>query len=68
MHMPHLHLTNGHLMHDSGVKINHMVHDERFWLIVTLAILGGLITLSVWAGIKGGGMDDAIPLTPYFPY
>ena len=67
MHAPHFHLTSGHLMHDSGVKINHMFHDERFWLIITLAILAGLIGLSVWAGIKGGGMGE-VPITPYFPY
>jgi hypothetical protein len=68
MDMPRLHMKHSHLMHDTGVRLSHIMHDERFWLIITLAILAGLIALSVWAGIKSGGMGEAPPVYPYFPY
>ena len=68
MHMPGLHMVHAHLLHDMGVKLNHIAHDERFWLVITLAILAGLITLSVWAGIKTGGTGETPPVYPYFPF
>jgi hypothetical protein len=65
MHVPKLHITHTHLMHNTGIRLRHVVHDERFWLAITLAILAGLIALSIWAGVKSGGTS---PVYPYFPY
>jgi hypothetical protein len=63
--MHHMHLPH---RHDMAVRMHNITHDERFWLVVTLAILGGLIALSIWAGINSEGTFESTPLPPYYPY
>jgi hypothetical protein len=63
--MHHMHLPHRHGM---SIKMHNMTHDERFWLIVTLIVLCGLIWLSIWAGMNSGGALESTPLPPFYPY
>ncbi len=54
--------------HDMAIRMDHMVHDERFWAIMGAAILLGLlITLAVLAATSGNQLPIVTPGYPYFP-
>ncbi len=59
-HMPDRHAT--------AIKLQHMVHDERFWALLAIAIIMTvLITIGVWATIYGESNPQDLPINP-FPY
>ena len=49
-HFRHPHFMDKHTM---AVKLDHMVHDERFWGIVALVLLLGFIALAIWLSPEG---------------
>ena len=58
----YIHKPEWHLFE---MRLEHMVHDPRFWAAVALAvILGGMIALAI---LSSGTGTDA-PLAPFFPY
>ena len=53
--------------HNVAVRLEHMVHDERFWpIVVTIVLLAILIGVAIWAGLSGGG--EYRQPGPYYPY
>jgi len=60
----HPHMPN---RHDMALRFEHITHNERFWLIVTLTILFGLlIFFAILGAVKGGGVEQ--PIYPHFPF
>jgi hypothetical protein len=50
------------------LKLEHMVHDERFWpIVIMLAVIVSFVFLAVWAGIYGETGLEQRSVTP-FPY
>jgi hypothetical protein len=74
MHMPNLHFAHSHVhaqthhMHDMGMRAYRVTHDERFWVVVAIAILATLIALAAWVGFNAGPGVEAPKMRPYFPY
>ncbi len=63
--MHHVHIPK---RHDMAIRMDHMVHDERFWAVMGAAILLGLlITLAVLAATSGNQLPIVTPGYPYFP-
>jgi len=61
----HLHMPG---MHELGMKVQHVLRDERFWaLFAIVVILALLITLAIIAGRGTGGSPDYSPMYPYYP-
>jgi len=62
---PHSHMPDRHQL---AIKGEHLVHSERFWLIVTLAVL---LALTIFFGIlamgTGGGQEQIRPFYPFVP-
>ncbi len=60
MHMPS--------RHETGVKMQKLVHDERFWAIVAIVVIMALlITLAIVAGTGTGASPNFTPMYPYYP-
>lgn len=60
IHMPH--------RHDMALRWGLMVHNERFWAILILvAVLGLLVFFTIWAGISGEFNPEQKPADP-FPF
>ena len=60
----HVHMPN---RHDMALRFEHITHDSRFWLIVTMAALFGLlIFLAILTAGEGGGIEQ--PFYPHFPF
>ena len=58
----HIHMPN---RHDAVLRIEHIVHDERFWpLVALLAFITLLILLVILAGTDSETISDR----PFFPY
>ena len=55
-------------MHDLGIRAYHITHDERFWIVVTIAILAAMIAFAAWVGFKSSGIIEPPEMRPYFPY
>jgi hypothetical protein len=54
--------------HDITLRLDHMVHDSRFWGFVTLlALIAALIVLGILAAIFGEANPNEIYMLPY-PY
>ncbi len=54
--------------HDMAIRMDHMVHDERFWAVMgAVILLGLLITLAVLAASSGNQSPVVTPGYPYFP-
>ena len=69
MHMPgwmHLHRPNWHAI---GMRLDHLVHDPRFWAALALAVLLTLMILvTIFAKSEGGTtMPHTFPIYPYAP-
>ncbi len=63
--MHHVHIPR---RHDMVIRMDHMVHDERFWAVMGAAILlGVLITLAVLAATSGNQPPIVTPGYPFFP-
>ena len=59
----YVHMPSGH---NAALRMSHMVHDERFWVIAALAILlGSIVTLAVWGILSEEPTTDFRPLMPY---
>ncbi|MEN8127680.1 MAG: hypothetical protein ABFR90_07725 [Planctomycetota bacterium] len=70
MHMPgwmHFHKPDWHVV---GMRMDHLVHDPRFWAAVALAVLLGLMILTTILAEPGSGetsMPQTFPIYPYAP-
>lgn len=63
--MHHVHIPK---RHDMAIRMDHMLHDERFWAVMgAVILLGLLITLAVLAASSGGQSPVVVPGYPYFP-
>ena len=55
--------------HNFAMRVNRIVHDERFWPAVFAATLIVLfVGLVIWAGIYGESHPATAPAYPYTPY
>ena len=57
IHMPH--------SHDIGLRMGHVVHDERFWPIMAMVIFLAIIVFLAILGAFGG--EGGTETTPYVP-
>jgi len=67
MHTPgwmHMHKPNWHTV---GVRFDHMIHDPRFWAVLALAALFGLMVLAAILSESTGG-TTMTPIYPTYPY
>ena len=63
--MHHVHIPK---RHDVAIKLDHIVHDERFWAIVGAAILLGLlITMAVLTATSENSPPIVTPVYPFMP-
>ncbi len=54
--------------HDMAMRMGHVVHDERFWVIMGAAILLGLlITLAVLTATSENPPPIVTPTYPFMP-
>jgi hypothetical protein len=61
----HIHKPDWHLF---GTRLEHLVHDPRFWAAVAfVVILGAMIALAILSPGRGTGTPLA-PIYPYSPY
>ena len=61
----HVHLPDRH-----GIAMwgSHILHSERFWaIVVMLVLLGMMLGLAIWAGVSGSGSNSG-PVLPYRPF
>lgn len=68
LHLPdrmHLHRPDWHIL---GVHLREMTHDPRFWAVLALVVLFGLMILTALLSkgtpMKSGNMN---PYNPYWP-
>lgn len=55
--------------HSAAVRMEHIIHDERFWpIVVTLALLALLVAVAIWAGASGEQELQITPDRPFFPF
>jgi hypothetical protein len=58
-----MHVPDRHIM---ALKIEHIVHDERFWpIVIMLGVLTALVVLVIWAGIYGETTAEPRPMNPF---
>ncbi|MBC8378038.1 MAG: hypothetical protein H8E62_02590 [Planctomycetes bacterium] len=67
MHTPgwvHRHKPDWHTM---GIRLDHLVHDPRFWAALALAILlGAMIAATILTKSIGG--TPVVPTYPLYPF
>ncbi|MCX5635620.1 MAG: hypothetical protein NTW55_07275 [Planctomycetota bacterium] len=59
------------LVHIAGgrnaiLRIEHLIHDERFWVIAGMAAILMLLVFAMWVGISNGNFTLIYPR--YIPY
>jgi hypothetical protein len=70
MHMPgkmHMHKPDWHTV---GQRLDHLIHDPRFWAVLALGTLLTLMILSVILAkpvIGEFGSPSTFPIYPYVP-
>jgi hypothetical protein len=68
MHKPnwvHWHKPDWHTM---GIRLEHLIHDPRFWAGLALAILlGAMILATIFSKYTGGTPMTTYPIYPYMP-
>lgn len=67
MHTPnwvHWHKPDWHAM---GIRVGRIVHDPRFWAALALAVLFGLMIVTMIFS-KTSGTPTTIPYPPTYPY
>jgi len=52
--------------HNAVLRIEHLVHDERFWVIFAMAVVVMLLAFAMWVAVSTG-TDLGYPLRP-MPY
>ncbi len=61
----HIHMPRGHL----GVRMDHLVHDDRFWaMVVIAALLIAFAAIVIWAGTTIESTPGTQPIRPLYPY
>jgi len=56
-------------LHNFGMWVSRITHDERFWpAVVAIALLGTFIGLVIWAGYYGQTNPDSLKTYPFAPY
>ena len=61
----HMHMPN---RHDMALKFGHIVHDDRFWVVMALVIfMGILLAAAIWASLQGESSGQLKDIAP-FPY
>ncbi|MHC4123533.1 MAG: hypothetical protein ACYSSI_08175 [Planctomycetota bacterium] len=61
IHMP----TRG----NAALKIDHLVHDERFWaLLVGIALIAGFVILVILISLYAESNPDSMPELPTYFY
>ena len=64
VHVPKMHMPD---RHDMTLRMDHLVHDERFWAIVALvAVTALIITLAILT--KPGGVPVEVTPLPNYPF
>ncbi len=54
--------------HDMAVRLDHMVHDERFWpIVIAMFLIIAFVALALWVGLAGQTNEDIIPVYPFYP-
>ena len=54
--------------HDMAVRMDHMVHDERFWpIVIAMFLIIAFITLALWVGLAGETNKEILPTYPFYP-
>ena len=61
----HIHLPHGHL----AVRMDHLIHDDRFWaMVVIAALLIAFAAIVIWAGTTIESTPGTQPIRPLYPY
>lgn len=60
----HLHKPNWHIV---GLRMEHLLHDPRFWAAIALAILFALMIITAVYTETGEGTTTS-PIAPMYPY
>ena len=60
---PKGHVSSGH---NAILRIEHLIHDERFWVIAGMAAIFMLLAFAMWVGISNGSFTPMYPR--YVPY
>ena len=64
VHIHRMHMPN---RHDMTLRMEHLMHDPRFWAIAALVVVTAfIITLAVLTSPQGTGVEQS-PL-PSYPY
>jgi hypothetical protein len=48
------------------LRIEHLIHNERFWVIAGMAAILVLLAFAMWVGISNGNFTPMYP--QYIPY
>ena len=59
----HIHTPKAH---DFGLRLGHLVHDDRFWAVVALAVLAAIL-LVIAIFTEPGNMPVTPSMPIYFP-
>jgi len=51
-----------------AVRLDHMIHDERFWpIIIAMFLIIAFIALALWFGLAGETNKEVLPAYPFYP-
>jgi len=54
--------------HGVAMSMAHLVHNDRFWALVALAVLIGLVlTVALLTGYREGTGPEMVPMYPFYP-
>ena len=54
--------------HNMTVRLDHMVHDERFWpIVIALLLIIAFVALALWVGLGGQTNEEMFPTYPFYP-
>lgn len=66
MHLPHFrHEHHGHHGHAMVVRVEHLLHDPRFWAVLAMVAVTALVmTLAILTQPGGGVEAESLPAIP----